>query len=236
MIINLNQFGNGGGGYTLPVATQSTLGGVIIGDGIDVDSAGTISVSGCDVANYAMALKSITEGDEDNLKVVNEGGWLYYVDEYKNTDTDIFVKVLYDYDYVYIDFEIDGQTDTNIVDISNDNFSFTISIDSEGNLFYANENDENVYYDSATTEYQYGDFVFEWNNDGKHIHFPQQATPIASEPLTDNYEILACVGQDLYIANQDQLGIVKIGNGLIVSEDGTISIDDNYIINLINPS
>lgn len=48
MIINLNQFGNGGGGggYVLPTATDTRLGGVKIGQGIDVDSAGTISVTG----------------------------------------------------------------------------------------------------------------------------------------------------------------------------------------------
>ena len=36
----------GGGGYTLPPATSDTLGGVKVGDGISVDSDGTISVSG----------------------------------------------------------------------------------------------------------------------------------------------------------------------------------------------
>lgn len=45
MIINFID-GTGGGsgsGYTLPIATQSTLGGVKIGTGIAIDSAGTIS-------------------------------------------------------------------------------------------------------------------------------------------------------------------------------------------------
>ena len=46
MIINLSSFGGGGGGYTLPVASQSTLGGVKIGSGLDIDSGGTLSVSG----------------------------------------------------------------------------------------------------------------------------------------------------------------------------------------------
>lgn len=44
---SLGQNGGGGGsGYTLPVASQSTLGGVKIGNGIDIDSGGTISVTG----------------------------------------------------------------------------------------------------------------------------------------------------------------------------------------------
>ena len=41
---NLN--GGGGGGYVLPAATQSTLGGVKIGSGVTVTNDGTISVSG----------------------------------------------------------------------------------------------------------------------------------------------------------------------------------------------
>lgn len=43
MIINFSNLGGGGGGYTLPTATASRLGGVMIGSGITVDSAGTIS-------------------------------------------------------------------------------------------------------------------------------------------------------------------------------------------------
>lgn len=46
MIINLNQFGNSGGGgsgYTLPVATSSVLGGVKVGSGLTITSAGTLS-------------------------------------------------------------------------------------------------------------------------------------------------------------------------------------------------
>lgn len=49
MVINFGNFGGGGGsqsGYTLPIATSEILGGVMIGDGINVDSAGTISVEG----------------------------------------------------------------------------------------------------------------------------------------------------------------------------------------------
>jgi len=44
MIIDFSNIGGGGGGYVLPVATSNTLGGVKIGEGINVDSAGTISV------------------------------------------------------------------------------------------------------------------------------------------------------------------------------------------------
>lgn len=38
--------GGGGGGYVLPTASASVLGGVKIGDGVNIDSSGKISVSG----------------------------------------------------------------------------------------------------------------------------------------------------------------------------------------------
>ena len=47
MIISFKNInGGGGGGYVLPTATANILGGVMIGEGINVDSAGTISVTG----------------------------------------------------------------------------------------------------------------------------------------------------------------------------------------------
>ena len=47
MIIDFNGNGGGGGGsYTLPKATETTLGGVKIGDGISIDTDGKISASG----------------------------------------------------------------------------------------------------------------------------------------------------------------------------------------------
>ena len=232
---SLGQSGGGGGGYVLPTATANILGGVKIGDGINVEKDGTISVSGSDVANYAMALKSVQEGDENNYKVANYGGLLYYVEDNKNAEKNIFVKVMYDAKYVNIDMDIDGQTDTDIMNIENGDFQVTISIDSEGNLFYVDENDEEVYYDSETTEYQYGDFTFNWENDGMHIGFSQQANYIEAIAQTDNSEYWYCVAKDVRIANQNDLGLVKIGEGIDLSEDGTISVSggDNNVLKTV---
>ena len=44
-LYELMQGGGGGGGYVLPPATADTLGGVKIGEGVDIDEGGTISVS-----------------------------------------------------------------------------------------------------------------------------------------------------------------------------------------------
>lgn len=44
--MDCNTGGGGGGSYTLPKATATTLGGVKIGDGISIDSDGKISASG----------------------------------------------------------------------------------------------------------------------------------------------------------------------------------------------
>lgn len=45
-VYKLSEGGSGGGGYVLPVATASRLGGVKIGSGISVEEDGTISASG----------------------------------------------------------------------------------------------------------------------------------------------------------------------------------------------
>jgi hypothetical protein len=297
MIIDFSNVNGGGGGsgYTLPVASQSTLGGIKVGQNLTIDSGGTLSADAqavsvattattgvvqvgsglsitsggvlsadIDLSNYAeksdledyatvdslsgyvetsamsgyvetsdldeyvpqyaMALKNKNEENENNFMVVNYDGFLYFIEDNKNEEENIFVKVKYNADYMNIDMSIDGQADTDIVEISNGDFGFTISIDKDGNLYYANENGEDVYYDSEVVEYQYGDFTFNWDEDGTHISFSQQANMINADVLTYNYELWYCVGQETYIANEDQLGLVKIGEGIDLAEDGTISV------------
>lgn len=307
MVIDFSNInGGGGGGYVLPIASNSVLGGVKVGQNLSIDSGGTLSAdaqavgvattastgvvqvgSGLSITsggvlstdidlsdyaeksdlnnyatveslsgyvetsamsgyqttdamsgyvetsdletfvpNYAMALKSLQEGDENYYKVVNYSGLLYYVDYNKSEEENIFVKVKYDAEYVSVDMDIDGQTDTVIIAIGNDGFYFTISIDKNGDLFYVNENDDEVYFDSEVSEYQYGDFIFYWNNDGKHIEFSQQTQMIEVDVFTDNCEYWHCVGQEMRIASEDEIGLVKIGEGIDLAEDGTISVSE----------
>lgn len=72
MIINFSNLGGGGGGgYVLPTATETRLGGVKIGEGVAVDSAGTITVTGATNAQQKFIVNS--ESERDSLTGVSEG-------------------------------------------------------------------------------------------------------------------------------------------------------------------
>ena len=64
MIINFaNLGGGGGGGYVLPVASESTLGGVKIGSGISIDSGGTISAEGGSGSQTIVNLDALSQSE-----------------------------------------------------------------------------------------------------------------------------------------------------------------------------
>lgn len=90
MIINLNQFGNGGGGggYVLPVASENTLGGVKIGEGIDIDSAGTISVTGGTGSGIEVVSQLPSSGTDGQVVVLEQDIPAVIVDYDPNTDTE----------------------------------------------------------------------------------------------------------------------------------------------------
>ena len=76
MIINFSNLGGGGGGsYTLPIASSSVLGGVKIGSGVTIDSAGTISVEVAD----SSVLKGVAElpmtGESGDVRAVKGQAW-----------------------------------------------------------------------------------------------------------------------------------------------------------------
>ena len=74
MIVNKYSKGGGSGsGYTLPIASASILGGVKIGEGVDIDSAGTISVQAGD-SHVLLATESIPEGLNDGDVFATSGG------------------------------------------------------------------------------------------------------------------------------------------------------------------
>ena len=70
MIISFKNInGGGGGGYVLPTATANRLGGVKIGDGINVENDGTISVSGVDVEQNFVVIRPNETVEKENGKL-----------------------------------------------------------------------------------------------------------------------------------------------------------------------
>jgi len=65
----LSEGGSGGGGYVLPTATASRLGGVKIGSGINVEEDGTISAGGGGSSLEAGDYIEIDENDKINVKM-----------------------------------------------------------------------------------------------------------------------------------------------------------------------
>ena len=63
--------GGGGGGYVLPTASDSVLGGVKIGDGVDIDSSGKISVSGGSTITVDDAMSDSSENPVQNKVITN---------------------------------------------------------------------------------------------------------------------------------------------------------------------
>lgn len=83
--------GGGGGSYVLPVASQSTLGGVKIGSGITIDSGGTISAQGGDNNYYIVNdLSGVTTPTEGKMAYVKEhttntyNGTKIYIDDFED--------------------------------------------------------------------------------------------------------------------------------------------------------
>ena len=75
MIINFDNIGGGSGGggsYTLPVASQSTLGGVKVGSGLTIDGNGVLSSNGSGSSDYLIteALSAITNPAEGQMATV----------------------------------------------------------------------------------------------------------------------------------------------------------------------
>lgn len=66
--------GGGGGGYVLPTASASVLGGVKIGDGVDIDSSGKISVSGGGTITVDDAMSDTSENPVQNKVITGTIG------------------------------------------------------------------------------------------------------------------------------------------------------------------
>ena len=85
----------GGGGYTLPVANASTLGGVKVGDGLSIDENGVLSSSSSSVSIVTQSYST------SKLTIGGNGDSLVTIDVSKDGKTPIGVKEI----YVNDDFE-----------------------------------------------------------------------------------------------------------------------------------
>ena len=128
MIINNFNTGGGGGSYTLPVASQSTLGGVKVGEGLSITSGGTLSVSGGSSAenNYVIVntLSEISNPVEGMLAYEHSGqttaeweGWVFHA----SGISEDFVAILSGY----------GQEEEVKIYKSGDNFHWNYENDGE---------------------------------------------------------------------------------------------------------
>jgi len=103
MIVNKYKNGGGsgsGGTYVLPPATENTLGGIKVGDGLNIDSAGTLSASGGSVPDMNI-LRSV----DDLPESANTGDVVAHAEEITYTCTDWQENEEIPYEYsTHLDF------------------------------------------------------------------------------------------------------------------------------------
>lgn len=136
--------GGGGGSYVLPVASQSTLGGVKIGSGITIDSNGAISAQGGGNDNYVIV------NDLSGVTTPTEGKMAYVKELATNTynGTKIYIS-----DFQAFTENTQGRAEDFVVRIH------------WGDWDSATQGEEDLL---AITVYQSGaNFFWDWNNNGK---------------------------------------------------------------------
>lgn len=162
MIVNKYQGNGGGGSYTLPVATATRLGGVKIGDGLSIDSAGILSVSGGTAGDSRVLKFSQTfPANPDKGDVVAKRsirtGWSIPVGESANA--------------LYWKFPEDSlQTPANVGKIAVESgYTFTVTRDSEGTSFtFAREDDASI---NAVITEDSTEGTLDANGDGRTLQF-----------------------------------------------------------------
>lgn len=162
MIVNKYKGNGGGGGYTLPVATATRLGGVKIGDGLSIDSAGILSVSGGTAGDSRVLKFSQTfPANPDKGDVVAKRsirtGWSIPVGESANA--------------LYWKFPEDSlQTPANVGKIAVESgYTFTVTRDSEGTSFtFAREDDASI---NAVITEESTEGTLDANGDGRTLQF-----------------------------------------------------------------
>lgn len=152
--------GGGGGQYVLPVASQSTLGGVKIGSGITIDSGGTISAQGGGGESNYIIVQSLND-IQDPYE-----GLIAYVEahEVEEVYTGLTLTTTEEENYVGHLYDGNGEQKAQVY-ISSGTFHWDWENDGEihsrGDYFYQTDNEnstfifyvpENDWYVEAATE------------------------------------------------------------------------------------
>lgn len=247
MIINLNQFGNGGGGggYVLPTASQSTLGGVKIGSGVNIDSAGTISVNSSDPSTLKSVSALPLTAASGDVVVYDNMEWYYSPTTGSSVNITKSGKIIRAKYYnlpngAKFPFpnEDVGQTPQTgpWFTYNNGYFYFCWEEDGQtitGETFSMNsrwvifENTLECVHSGSQT---YGEMVFNWNGYDFSLYtegnWPNQSAG-HWEPLDWSSDFKP----SLPVATNVDCGMVRIGNGINVDSAGTISAGNAYGLN-----
>lgn len=77
----------GGGGYELPIASASTLGGVKVGEGLSIDSGGVLSASGGGGVTYlSSADLDYPDSNPDGIALWRLSDGIYFVNNVNETE------------------------------------------------------------------------------------------------------------------------------------------------------
>lgn len=247
MIINLNQFGNGGGGggYVLPIASQSTLGGVKIGSGVNIDSAGTISVNSSDPSTLKSVSALPLTAASGDVVVYDNMEWYYSPTTGSSvniTKSGKIIRVKY-YNlpngakFPFPNEDV-GQTPQTGPWITYDNGYFYFCWEEDGQTItgetYSMNSHwvifENLLEGVHSGSQTYGEMVFNFNGYDFSLYtegnWPNQSVG-HWEPL----DWSSGFKPSLPIATNVDCGLVRIGNGINVDSAGTISAGNAYGLN-----
>lgn len=189
MIINFSNLGGGGSPSSLPIATTASTGVVKIGEGINVDSAGTISVEEFNIPVVESLPASGTDGEMVLLETIipekhihttvsgytvsttavgittktflyNFEYWGHYYDVYVNTDNSITIK--YRSTGNETDFAV-GETDTYILP-SDSSVQLTVSPTSTGLTITTNTNVASENYTNIDQVQEERQVLYTWSD------------------------------------------------------------------------
>lgn len=209
----------------IPKATQSQLGGVIIGNGIDVDQAGKISVDLSQIEILPATEQTIGGVIIGDGIDVNQTGKIS-VDPYQlpvatqsqlggvriGNGIDVDENGLISVDASGIQIQLPKATQSQLGGVIIGN---GIDVDQDGKISVELEHDHDDLYQPKNENIQ------QHINDGQ-MHVDQE--------MASDIQQLKVFVDNLPIANQTQIGMVIVGNGLLIDQVGNLSVDAEQVM------